>query len=489
MSNWLAAAAKANPQKIALIAQDTRWTYTELHQRTVLLSQRLTAIGVKQGDHVGVLLSNCPEYVLLIHALARLDAVLVPLNTRLTADELLWQVQRAKCVKVICADSSKLAVLGDLVVLLDDLAALDLTAASAFSEQQFTADADSSALSRTQAIIFTSGTTGRPKGAQITFGNHFWSAAASSWRMGVLPEDRWLLTLPLYHVGGLSIVFRSALYGTAIVLHDGFEVARAWAALETHKITLVSLVPTMLYRLLEARPDTPFPPSVRIVLLGGAAASLDLVARCTALNIPIATTYGLTEAASQVATMLPEDVRRKPDSVGKPLMFTSVRIADEQGNTLPSGEHGEIVVRGPTVMQGYYDEPQNNTLRNGELYTGDMGYLDDDGDLWVVQRRSDLIISGGENIYPAEVENVLRQHPAVADVCVIGLSSETWGQQVAAAVVFKSSASATIEELDTFCRQRLAGYKCPRKYVFVTELPQTASGKVSRRQVIAAFEG
>jgi O-succinylbenzoic acid--CoA ligase len=265
------------------------------------------------------------------------------------------------------------------------------------------------------------------------------------------------------------------------VLLDRFEPDALLDALERHSITLVSLVPTMLYRLLEL--NRSFPSSLRLILLGGAAASPALVERRVERRIPLATTYGLTEAASQVATMLPDEVRKKPGSVGKPLLFTSVRITNEHGNNVPVGEYGEVVVSGRTVMKGYYKQPEEDTLRDGELYTGDIGYLDADGDLWLVQRRTDLIVSGGENVYPAEVENVLIQHHAVAAVCVVGLPSEEWGQQVAAAVVLKSGASVDAVELQSFCRQHLAGYKCPRKIAFVPELPLTASGKVSRRLV------
>src|SRR5690606_19102344 len=391
-----------------------------------------------------------------------------------TPDELAWQVERAHCKVVICKDDASSRV-GNAVEVSDLIL-------SSFESQLSLTRQPEFDLQSVQAIVFTSGTTGKPKGAQITFGNHFYSAVASSWRIGILPTDRWLLNLPLYHVGGLSIVFRSALYGTAIVLQDGFDVERVWRAMETQGVTLMSLVPTMLHRLLESRPGQPFPPSVRMVLLGGAAASPELLERALALNIPVATTYGLTEAASQVATMLPEDVRKKPGSVGKPLMFSSVRIVDEQGNNIG----GEIVVSGPTVMKGYYGD--STTLVDGELHTGDIGYLDEEGDLFLVQRRSDLIVSGGENVYPVEVENVLRQHPAVADACVVGISSEEWGQQVAAAVVLKPEMHATSEDLDAFCRQHLAGYKCPRKYAFVPELPQTASGKISRRAVAELLE-
>src|SRR5690606_31876585 len=207
-----------------------------------------------------------------------------------------------------------------------------------------------------QAIVFTSGTTGQPKGAMLTYGNHFWSAMASAYRIGVLPGDRWLSILPLYHVGGLAVLFRSCLYGTAAVLQEGFEVEAVNRSLDEEAITLASLVPTMLYRLLPARSS--WPDTLRLVLLGGAAASPELVAQAAAAGVPVATTYGLTEASSQVATMLPEEVRRKPGSAGRPLLFNQVRIVDDSGAPLPAGEVGEIAVRGPAVMAGYYGEPE-----------------------------------------------------------------------------------------------------------------------------------
>jgi O-succinylbenzoic acid--CoA ligase len=260
----------------------------------------------------------------------------------------------------------------------------------------------------------------------------------------------------------------------------------------------------MLYRLLETRDY--WPASLRLILLGGAAASADLVKLANALprrelsmvnnqlsivtSKPlVATTYGLTEASSQVATMLPEDVVKKPGSVGKPLLFTSVVIVDENGRSLPPNEYGEIVVTGPTVMRSYFNSQQSENknssliLHPSSFNTGDIGYLDEDGDLWIVQRRSDLIVSGGENVYPAEVEAVLKSHPAVANVCVVGLPNAEWGQVVAAMVQLSPDSLLTEAELVAFSREQLAGYKQPRHISFVAKLPQTASGKVARSEV------
>jgi O-succinylbenzoic acid--CoA ligase len=212
--------------------------------------------------------------------------------------------------------------------------------------------------------------------------------------------------------------------------------------------------------------------------------------QCAALNIRAAPTYGLTEACSQVVTMLPDEARRKPGSVGKPLLFSRIEIVDEQGELLPAGECGEVVVSGSTVMAGYYGNPEATarTLRNDKLYTGDMGYLDADGDLWLVQRRSDLIVSGGENVYPVEVEQVILRHPAVEMACVVGLSDAEWGQRVGAVVVLKTGANLTDAELIAFCRQSLAGYKQPRLIRFVEALPMTESGKIRRRAVVELLE-
>jgi len=240
----------------------------------------------------------------------------------------------------------------------------------------------------------------------------------------------------------------------------------------------------MLHRLLQSRAK-PWPASLRLVLLGGAAATPELLAAAWEASVPVAPTYGLTEASSQVATALPADARRKPGSVGKPLFLTDVRIVDDSGHELPAGEIGEVLVRGPQVMAGYYHNPDATarTLRNGWLHTGDLGSLDDESDLFLVQRRSDLIVTGGENVYPAEVEAVLRAHPAVMEACVVGVADGEWGQRVAAAVQLQPDAWADETALLTFCRERLAGYKIPRQVRFVEELPQTASGKIERRRV------
>ncbi len=486
MQDWLYARAQATPQQPACIIGEYATPYADLNESVGIWCNQLSAAGIRSGQRVAVLLGNSWEYVGTVHALARLGATIVPLNTRLSASEIRWQLENTACTHLITSS----AFAGIAPEATPNNVALWSVDYSLATGTQSLRDVESSDnvlppsaeidLDATQAIVFTSGTSGQPKGAEITFGNHFYSAMASAHRLGHHADDRWLSVLPLYHVGGLAVLFRCTLYGTTVVLHDKFDINEIQHSFDYHAITMISLVPTRLHRMLEA--GVRWPDSLRLVLLGGAAATPELLDR--AKHLPIAPTYGLTEATSQVATAPPGPW--KPGSVGRPLMFTSVEIVDEEGQKVPRGQYGEVVVRGPTVMKGYHNNPEATakTLRGG-LHTGDIGYLDEDGDLFIVQRRSDLIVTGGENVYPAEVEGVLRKHPAIDDVAVVGIDDPEWGQRVAAAIV--CSKGTTEDEIITYAREHLAGYKVPRVIMFVDAFPQTASGKVQRKAVVALF--
>jgi O-succinylbenzoic acid--CoA ligase len=482
MTDWLSHRARVSPHRPALVFEAQTWSYRDLDRDVTRLAGQLTSAGVTAGRHVAVLLPNRPEFVLLFHALARLRAVLVPLNLRLTVDELSRQVTQANCDLLLysdeTADSAERLPLQGLP--LRTLAARPLP-----DTVPVLPPFDQSA---TQAILYTSGTTGRPKGAMLTYNNHFYSAVASSFRLGTAAAARWLVSLPLYHVGGQAIILRACLYGTTVVLLSGFKPEDIALALAKHEVTLVSVVPTVLHRLVNNYAPQIKTPHLRTILVGGAALSAPLAQQCATFELPVVTTYGLTEAASQVATATVTGTAAKPGSVGKPLMFTTVRVADSRGHSLPAGEVGELVVGGPTVMIGYYRRPEATAraLRGGELFTGDLGYLDEDGDLWLVERREDLIVSGGENVYPAEVEAVLRGHPALDEVCVVGLPHPEWGQQVTVAVTLRPEAAPeaiTTATLMEFARPHLAGYKLPRRVVLLPTLPQTASGKIRRNAV------
>ena len=492
MLNWLYTQALARPDGPAVYYDGACVTYRELHTQVAHAVQALQALGVGAGSGVAVLMGNRLTTIVAIHALMRLGATLVMLNTRLTVDELAHQMQVAVC-QVLLYDEANLSNAMALSLRQTDLKPI---VAEQFGGAPNRNIAKSDAgrdidLTAPAVIMFTSGSTGKPKGVVLTWENFWHSAMTSAYRLGVLPKDRWLCVLPLYHVGGLSIVLRSCLYGTAIDLHPKFDAYIIHQALLTQPVTLISLVPTMLSRLLDSGATGEIYSHVRLVLLGGAAATPELMARATAAAIPVATTYGLTEATSQVATALPVDVQRKPGSVGKALVFTELRVVDETRCDMPTAEIGEVIVRGPTIMRGYLNDmtATAHAIQDGWLHTGDLGYLDSAGDLYLVQRRSDLIVSGGENVYPAEVEAILRKHPAVQDVAVVGVSSAEWGQQVAALIVPTPNATLTAEALSVFCRQSLAGYKVPRLFRFRAALPQTASGKVDRVEVTRMLGG
>lgn len=462
--DWLA--ERSSQDSPALEFDHQTWAYSTLHHWAEAIAIELEAQNISHNARVGIHLSNQPFYIALVHALARIGAIAVPLNVRLTKAELRWQIEQSQCE-----------------ILISDSEPVGLSQRILHSNQFPTTQTVSSALrpppgpDSVQGIFFTSGTTGIPKGAVLTFGNYHANAVASAERLGVDPNDRWLLTMPLYHIGGMTIVFRSAIYGTEIVLHSSFDVDKVHHALANENITIVSLVPTMLHRLLEKYPNFKPSPSLRVILLGGASTPENLLAKALKLNLPIALTYGLTEATSQVATSTPEQTRKKPGSVGKPLSGTSITIVDDSGKPLPNGEVGEIVVSGQTVMYGYLG---SSDLKR-DLHTGDIGHLDADGDLWVHTRRTDLIVSGGENIYPEEIERALMTHPAVSEACVVGLPDQDWGQSVAAAVVVREPISEDI--LIQFLRRQIAGYKIPKQIIFVESLPHTASGKLKRAEV------
>ncbi|MXV93545.1 MAG: o-succinylbenzoate--CoA ligase [Chloroflexi bacterium] len=476
------AAAEAAPDKTFIAYQGRELTFAQVNHLTAKTSAWLQSHCQSQpGDKVGILMPNCLPYVWTVLALMRLRVIIVPLNTRLTADELQWQLEKAQCKLVICAPETLAKAKSCTTKFLlfppesqlHPPAAIDRFARPALAEDF--------------AIIHTSGTSGRPKATVLSYGNIYHSALASAQRLGALPDDRWLCVLPLCHVGGLSIILRSLIYGTAVELLPAFDVDAVNRLLSEQPISLVSLVPTMLQRLLAAK-QRGWNPRLRLILLGGEAARLSLIERCLAEQIPVAASYGLSEASSQVATALSQQLREKSGTVGKPLPGTQARIVDEQGRTLAANTAGEVLVKGATVMRGYYDDvaATNRALRAGWLRTGDIGYLDADGDLFIMQRRSDLIISGGENIYPAEVEAALRQHPALDDALVFGLPDEQWGQRVAALVQLKPGEIVAVNELIDFAGQRLARYKIPREYAFA-KLPRSAAGKVNRSAARKTF--
>lgn len=484
---WLRQRAYLSPDRLALVFQQERWTYRELDQRVTQAANRLHTLGIGAESRVGVLMNNSADFVVLVHAISRVGAVLILLNRRLSPAEIEWQITDSAPQIVICDDPEHVK--------------------SGMSVEQFNALPETPAtypeqidLENVRCILYTSGTTGKPKGAMLTHGNFWWSAIGSALNLGTLDSDVWLVCLPLFHVGGLSILFRAVIYGVPVILHEKFDPAAVNQAIIYEQVTIISVVSNTLQRMLDVQPIQPiqpiqpvqpvqpnYPATLRCVLLGGGPAPKPLLEDCARRNIPVLQTYGLTETASQVVTLSPADALRKLGSAGKPLFPNEVRIENREG----PGEIGEIIVRGPTVFAGYLNPmsaTEETPIRDGWLHTGDLGYLDAEGYLYIVDRRSDLIISGGENVYPAEIEAVLLAHTSIAEAGVIGISDARWGQVAVAIVRVRDGAQVTADALRVFCTGHLARYKVPAEIRFTTSpLPRSAAGKLLRRELAEAW--
>lgn len=471
-SDWLAARAARSPSAIGLIDPEGRQvSFAALQANAEQLAHGLGQLGVERGDRVGLLLPHGVDFVEMVHAVRGAGAVLVPLNSRLSRDELKWVVEDSDA-RVVVVDRTA----GDTGVPVNTVAIGELKAASQKPQAPVTADPP-----EMHSIIYTSGTTGRPKGAMLTARNHLWSALNAALRLGWRADDRLLASLPLYHVGGLAVLLRSVIYGVPVVMPASLSSDHLNRAIEREQPTLLSLVAVMLSRLLAERGSQPLPSSVRAVLLGGGPVPLPLLDTCERLGVPALQTYGLTETASQFTTLGWADMRRKLGSAGRPLPFNRLKVGVGEGEATP-GQAGEILVRGPSVSPGYWRDPAANSLaaRDGWFRTGDVGYVDEEGYLYVLDRRDDLIVSGGENIYPAEVEAALLAHPAVEEAAVFRADDEVWGQVPACVVRLREGLTVTADDLIAFCRGRLAAYKAPKTVRFVDAIPRTASGKVQR---------
>jgi O-succinylbenzoic acid--CoA ligase len=467
---WLAERARRDGHLPALRCEGEELDFAALAARVARTAARLRTLGLGRGDRLALLMETSTRLVEIVHAAQWAGLVLVPVNTRLAAPEVENVLADADPALVACD-----AALGERVPA--RLRSID--AAEELDRVAIAGPLQPVALEPRSifTILYTSGTTGRAKGAMLTHSNHAASASASRANLGLERGDRWLVTLPLHHVGGLSILFRSVLDGVPVTLERGFDAARVRRAIAEGGVTLVSLVATTLRRLLDSLGGSPCPGALRAVLVGGGPVPRAVVARAWSRGVPALPTYGLTEAASQVTTSTEESARRAGGGAGFPLGGTELRIVDADRDGL-----GEIAVTGPTVMAGYFRDPEatRRALRDGWLHTGDVGRIDVRGELHVADRRSDLIVSGGENVYPAEVEAALLAHPAVLEAGVFGEPDPEWGQRVCAAVVLRAGVPASVEALGAFVAERLARFKVPRSIRVLASLPRTASGKLQR---------
>lgn len=477
--HWLTRQAELKPDRIAIecVNGDTV-TFQQLKVQSQQFARQLAAAGVKKDEHIGILSDNQTSMVIAIHALSYLGAVCVMLNTRLTSEELHYQVSDARVSLILTNESHYDA--GKQVTSHVPVMAFSEVAEHSAETVELAVEID---LNKTFTIIYTSGTTGFPKGVMHTYGNHWWSAIGSVLNLGLGEHDKWLCTLPIFHVSGLSIFLKSVIYGMPVYLVEKFNESIVHDAIMNRGVTCASVVTIMLQRLVTMLDGEHYPTSFRCMLLGGGPAPKPLLEKAKASNVPVFQSYGMTETSSQIVTLSPANALNKIGSAGKPLVPAQLRIDSDGDNSV-----GEILVKGPMVTHGYFNkqEETEKTFHNGWLQTGDLGYQDEDGFLYMMERRNDLIISGGENIYPSEVESVLSGMSQIVEIGITGKEDDRWGQVPIAFIVAPSETKES--DVKQFAEQHLAKYKHPTSYYFVDALPRNASNKLVRSELVKWIE-
>lgn len=470
--HWLTKQADLSPHKEAITVHNSKsYTFTELKKMSEQFARKLATLNIKENSKVAILSSNSLQMVVAIHALSYLKSVVVLLNTRLSNEELSYQLNKARVDLLITSDMTSHNLTVKKMMTYDEINRL-----TACQRVILASEID---LNEPFTMMFTSGTTGHPKGVIHTYGNHWWSAISSALNLGFQKDDKWLATLPLFHVGGLSILIRSVVYGISVYLFEKYNQYEIHKVLMEEKITHVSLVTLMLCDLIEELGDDRYPSSLRCFLIGGGSIPEAILHEVKEKKLPVFQSYGMTETSSQLVTLSEEYALTKLGSSGKPLFPAQLKIERDKNEKV-----GEILVKGPMVIDRYDEDERINetSFTDGWLKTGDLGYIDDDGFLYVIDRRSDLIISGGENIYPSEVENKLLEIDGMKEVAVVGKDDDRWGQ-VPVAFIVTESELLTDEKIKYYLKDSLASYKVPKRIYRMDELPKTASRKIRRHKL------
>ena len=494
LGNWFHQRALRTPERRALRFEGRDWTYADMQLEIEDCAKRLAALGVEKGDRVAFLGLNQPMFFFVMFGCARIGAIFVPLNFRLTGPELAFMIQDC-AVRALIADAQlrpvvapQLASLSSLKTVLAAEDEAHWTRAPAPAVEHVAAREDDVAL-----IMYTSGTTGRPKGAMLTHGNFWWNNVNGMYAIDCLADDVTLTAAPIFHIGGLNVTTLTAFQkGALVVLHRSFDPGGALAEIATSKVTTMFGVPAMFLFMAQhpAFAETDLS-SVRMLVVGGAPCPLPLLKIYQARGVLMQQGYGLTETAPMVSFLAPEQALSRIGSSGKTAMFVEVRLVNLNSETITEPRTpGEILVRGPNVTPGYWGLPQATALaidKDGWFHTGDAGFFDEDGFLTISDRIKDMIITGGENVYPAEVESALMRHPAIAEVAVIGEPNEEWGENVVAIAALKPGQFLTIETLRDFAGESLARYKLPGRLEIVSALPRNATGKILKYQLRQTF--
>jgi len=492
---------KEKAERPALILGDDVLTYAELRDAAKKFANALAGLGVESGDKVALMVPNVPQFAIAYHGILNVGAVVVPLNVLLKGPEVSYHLgdsdavalvaweglleearkgyeEAERCEKLIVVEEPGVEGAPEGTYGFDKL----LVDSSAGYEMARTMPED------TAVVIYTSGTTGRPKGAELSHFNMFYNAVCNADKLlGLREDDVEIAVLPLFHIFGQTCVMNAGVYaGNTVVLVPRFEPDTVLKAIQDAGVTVFTGVPTM-YQYLLRHPDLDEydTSSLRLGVSGGAAMNLEVLKAVEErLGIFILEGYGLSET-SPTTCFNRSTGQRKTGSIGLPIWGTEARVVNEEDEEVPRGERGELVVKGHNVMKGYYKNPKatEEAMRGGWFHTGDMATMDEDGFVFIVDRVKDMILRGGYNVYPREIEEVLYEHPAIAEVAVIGVSHEELGEEVRAVVALKQGQTATEEEIVAFAKERVAAYKYPRSVTFMDDLPKTATGKVLKREL------
>ncbi|HKO59547.1 MAG TPA: long-chain fatty acid--CoA ligase [Pyrinomonadaceae bacterium] len=492
LTSLLQQRVQQNPQKQFLFseAHGRVFTYAEFEKVVNATSKLLASHGVGRGDVVSLLLPNSVEYIVSYFACWRLGALAGPVNSLLKEDETAYVINNSEAKAIVLGSEFRERIeniRGQLphlraVITFDDALAStkDVPAANGAGEVSNGDEA---------IIIYTSGTTGKPKGCLLTHGNLIANARQISQWLGFDENDRLLTMMPLFHMNAVSVTTISALYaGGSTVVSPKFSASRFWQIISEYQITSFGSVATMLSMLLHTYPDG-VPKGLdtsrlRFAMCGSAPVPAEVMQRFEeTFNCLVIEGYGLSESTCR-STFNPPDQRRRPGSCGIPI-GNEMKVVDEDDCDVPDGELGEIVLRGENILKGYYknERATAEAFRNGWFHTGDIGYRDADGFFYIVDRKSDMIIRGGENIYPREIDEILYQHPDVAAAATVGVPDPLYGEEVAAFVVLKDGREGNEEELLAHCRARLADFKCPKTIRFVDDIPKGPTGKLLKREL------
>lgn len=502
--DWLAKRAHLSPNRVALVeaATQQRVTYAEWNQRANRVAHALQGLGLNKGDRVAILALNCLEYLDLLFACQKTGLILQALNWRLTVPELAALIGDARPrVLVYGAEFAEtVTALGNQVTIEHWIALGSPVAPADLSWANWIAPEDGTfspqvplSMADPWVLCYTGGTTGLPKAAVLTQGTVTWNAVNTVTSWGLRPDDVTILNLPLFHTGGLNVFTTPLVHiGGCSIVCSSVNIDQVYDLIETGGVTLFLGVPTV-FMMMQQHPrwETVDLSGCRIMISGGASCPMPVFERFFARGVVFKTGYGLTEAGPNNFWLPDEDAQRKPGSVGTPLFHVQTRLVQPDGVECGPDEVGELLIRGPHVVAGYWNNPDATvqTIADGWLHTGDLARYDSDGYFYIVGRSKDMIISGGENIYPAEVESMMLGHPAVAEAALIGVPHPHWSEVGRAIIVLRPGHRVTAQELTEYIQPRLAGYKVPKSFVFVDGLPKTGAGKIDKKLLQAQYGG